>query len=278
MPAVEEAELRRLAAAAANGDHDALSEVVAAVRDGVYRLALRMFWDPPDAEDATQEALIRIITRIGSYRGEAAFSTWSYRVAANHMINWRQSRTEREHLTFRRFGEQLDDGLTDPNPVTPEDHLLAVEVKLGCTLGMLLCLDRDHRLAYVLSDVFELSSADGAYVCSISPAAFRKRASRARQQLRKFTAEHCGLVDRNRACRCDRRVATALDVGRLRPDHLLFAGGLDPATAVTQMEQLHDLSSLMHSHPDYEPPARLTAAVQEIIDSGRFTILDEQAP
>ena len=96
MPAVEPAELRRLAFAAGEGDSLALERVLTAVRDDIYRLALRMLWHPEDAEDATQEALIRVMTRIGSYRGEAAFSTWAYRVAANHILNWRQSRVERD--------------------------------------------------------------------------------------------------------------------------------------------------------------------------------------
>src|SRR5436190_24371770 len=114
MPAVDDGELRRMAFAAGEGDPAALERVVDAIRDDVYRLALRMLWHPEDAEDATQEALIRIMTRISSYRGEAAVRTWAYRVAANHIRNWRQSRVERENLTFRRFGQQLEDGLADP--------------------------------------------------------------------------------------------------------------------------------------------------------------------
>jgi RNA polymerase sigma factor (sigma-70 family) len=133
VPAVGDAELRRLVAEAAAGDRTAAEAVLAAVRDDVYRLALRMLWHPEDAEDATQEALIRILTRLGSYRGEAAFRTWAYRVAANHILNWRQSRVERERLDFRRFGEELSEGLAEPDPAAPDARLLAEEVKLGCT-------------------------------------------------------------------------------------------------------------------------------------------------
>ena len=96
MSAVEDAELRRLAFDAAAGDSAALEGVLARVQDDVYRLALRMLWHPQDAEDAMQEALIRIMTRISSYRGEAAFQTWAYRVAANHILNWRKGRAEQQ--------------------------------------------------------------------------------------------------------------------------------------------------------------------------------------
>src|SRR5205085_10008344 len=131
MPAVDDGELRRLAFAAGEGDPAALERVVDAIRDDVYRLALRILWNPEDAEDATQEALIRIMTRISSYRGDAAFGTWAYRVAANHVLNWLQSRIERENLTFRRFGEQLHAGLAEPESRGPAVAPRVAEVKLA---------------------------------------------------------------------------------------------------------------------------------------------------
>jgi RNA polymerase sigma factor (sigma-70 family) len=271
--AVDDVELRELAAKAAEGDRDALARAIASVRDDVYRLALRMLWHPQDAEDASQEALIRIMTRIGSYRGEAAFATWAYRVAANHILNWRKSRVEQENLNFRRYGEQLAEGLTEPDATRPEAELLAEEVKLGCTLGMLLCLDRDHRLAYVLTDVFDLPSTDAAFICDITPVALRKRASRARAQLRGFVSVHCGLVTKSAACRCDRRVSAALNHGRVDPDHLNFARGIDPQDAVGEMERLHDVASLMRNHPNYRAPEVVTEAVQSVIASGEYRIL-----
>ncbi len=273
MPALDADAVRSLALAAGAGDQDALEEVVAAVHDDVYRLALRMLWHPQDAEDATQEVLVRIVTRIATYRGDAAFKTWAYRVAANHILNWRESRVERESLSFRRFGESLQEGLAEPSPDRPDAEILAEEVKLGCTLGMLLCLDRDQRLAYVLSDVFELSSEDGAYVCDISAPAFRQRAARARAKLRAFVAEHCGLVNREAACRCDRRVEAAVRLGRVNPDALLFADRAELTSAVGEMERLHDLGSLMRSHPEYRAPGDAVERVRALVMSRRFRIL-----
>ncbi|HEX2048144.1 MAG TPA: RNA polymerase sigma factor [Acidimicrobiales bacterium] len=268
MPAVGVDGLSELAVAAAQGDTEALESLVAAVADDVYRLALRMLWHPQDAEDATQEALVRIVTRVGSFRGEASFRTWAYRVAANHLLN-RKSRMERETLTFRRFAEDLHEGLADHGAEGPDARLLAEEVKLGCTLGMLLCLDREQRLAYVLGDVLGLSGDDAAYVCGITPAAFRQRASRARAALRAFVAEHCGLVNAGSPCRCDRRVETAVRLGRVDPDRLLFAG------AVAEMERLHDLGSLMRDHPDYRAPRAAADRARDLIASGRFRLLSQ---
>ena len=178
--------------------------------------------------------------------------TWAYRVAANHIVNFRKSPAEQENLTFGRYGEQLLEGLAAPDSAQPDAGLLAQEVKLGCTLGMLLCLDRDHRLAYILTDVFDLPSADAAFICGITPAALRKRASRARGRLREFVSVHCGLVNKSAKCRCDRRVEAAVRTGRVQPGHLNFAQHLNPDDAVGEMERLHDLASLMRSHPGYQ--------------------------
>ena len=275
MPAVDADELSELAFAAAHGDSEAVERLVAAVADDVYRLALRMVWHPQDAEDAPQEALVRIVTRLGSFRGEAAFRTWAYRVAANHLINRGRSRMERENLTFRRFAEDLHDGLADRAAEGPDAALLAEEVKLGCTLGMLLCLDREQRLAYVLGDVLGLSGDDAAYVCGVSPVAFRQRASRARARLRAFVAEHCGLVGAEAACRCDRRVETALKRGRADPERLLFARRQEAVGAVEEMERLHDLGSLMRDHPDYRAPGAVVERARDLIASGRFRLLSD---
>jgi RNA polymerase sigma factor (sigma-70 family) len=266
--------LSRLGRAAAAGDPAALEKIIAAVRDDVYRLALRMLWHPDDAEDATQEALIRILTRIGSYRGEAAFRTWAYRVAANHILNWRHSRVEQENLNFRRYGEQLIEGLTGPDTTRPDAGLLVEEVKLGCTLGMLLCLDRDHRLAYLLSDVFDIPSSDAAYICDTTAAAFRQRASRARAQLRHFVGHHCGLVTKAAPCRCDRRMKAAIQNGRVQPDDLHFAADVDPGPAISEMEQLHDLASLMRNHPEYQAPEAVTTTIRTVIKSGKYKLLE----
>ena len=68
--------------------------------------------------------------------------------------------------------------------------------------------------------------------------------------------EHCGLVNAGAACRCDRRVETAVRLGRVDPERLLFARREQVADAVDDMERLHDLGSLIRSHPYYRAPGR----------------------
>ncbi|MGH7702529.1 MAG: RNA polymerase sigma factor, partial [Gemmatimonadales bacterium] len=267
---------------AREGDGAALETLVRAIKDDVYGLAIRMLWHPEDAEDATQEILLKVVTHLGSFRGESAFRTWVYRIATNHLLGIRKSRVEREELSFEVFADQLAAGLSGALEVPPDadQALLEEEVKIGCTQGMLLCLDREHRLAYILGEVFELAGDEAARVLDIEPAAFRKRLSRARSRIRGFMRGHCGLVNRDNPCRCARRIPHARETGRLDPGHLLFAthpsrGDRPPDLnrQVQEMEELHRAAAVFRSHPDYAGPERLLDAVRKLVESGRQSML-----
>ena len=276
-------DLEALVARARDGDREALEAVVERIRHRIYNLALRMLWHPADAEDATQEILVRIVTRLGSFRGESAFTTWTYRVAANYLLTTRKRRAEREELTFERFAEQLDEGLASaaPDPaIEVERRLLVEEMKIGCTQGMLLCLDRDHRLAYILGDIFGLNSTEAAEVTGVNSATFRKRLSRARARLHGFMERKCGLVDTANPCRCARRIDHAKNTGRIDPERLLFA--THPVRlpsveatrdAIDEIEGLHRTADLLRGHPEFAAPGAAADILRVLMQPTRRGVL-----
>jgi RNA polymerase sigma factor (sigma-70 family) len=276
--AASDASPEQLVAAARSGDADSLDALLALVRDDVYGLALRMLWDPDEAEDACQEILIKVLTHLDGYRGDAAVRTWVYRIAVNHLLDRRRSRLERQQLNFDAFAHDLDDALGDPNPALgPETELLAEEVKLGCTLAMLSCLDRDHRIAWILGEVFELSSDDAAWICDVTPATYRKRLSRARARLRAFVEANCGLVDPANACRCHRRINAAIATGRVRPGAApRFADphALTLRRATDEMKQLHTAASLLKDHPTYRASQVMTERIRALINLPGLTVIE----
>jgi RNA polymerase sigma factor (sigma-70 family) len=215
--------LEDLARQAIGGNREALDRLVRSLQGDVYGLALRMLWNREDAEDATQEILVRAVTRLAQFDFRSRLETWVYRIAVNYILDVRKSPVERMHLNFQRFGEDLAEGLSSDGPADAERSLLVEEVKIGCTLAMLQCLDRPHRLAYVLGEILELSGPDCAEVLGISPDLFRKRLQHARTAIAGFTRAHCGLASDNAACACHRRVPAAVRLGRVRPDGLDFA-------------------------------------------------------
>jgi RNA polymerase sigma factor (sigma-70 family) len=215
--------LEDVARRAIDGDREALNSLVGDLQGDIYGLALRMLWNREDAEDATQEILVRIVTRLSQFDFRSRLKTWVYRVAVNYILDVKKSAVERLHLAFDQFAEDLAEGLSADGPMDAERSLLVEEVKIGCTLGMLQCLDRPHRLAYVLGEILDMPGPEAADALEITPDVFRKRLQHARAAILSFTRSYCGLVSDTAACACNRRVPAALHVGRVRSDSLDFA-------------------------------------------------------
>jgi RNA polymerase sigma factor (sigma-70 family) len=227
--------LEDLARMAIEGDRDAVDRLVRVLQTDVYGLALRMLWNREDAEDATQEILVRVITRLSQFDFRSRLTTWVFRVAVNHILDTKKSPVERLNLTFDRFGEDLVEGLSDDGPADGERSILVEEVKIGCTLGMLQCLDRAHRATYILGEILELPAPEAARALAVTPATFRKRLQRARVRIESFTRKHCGLVSDDAACRCPRRVPAAIRLGRVHPGDPRFA---DSPTAFNETREI----------------------------------------
>lgn len=267
--------LEELVTRAQAGDRAALEAVVAAVQREIYGLALRFLWHPQDAEDATQEILIRLITRLGSFRGDSAFRTWTYRIACNALLSLKRRRMEQVNWTFEAFADDLAQGLSDAAPPeTPgvEHALLLEEVKIGCTYGMLLCLDREHRLAYILGEILELDHREAALALDVAPDTFRQRLSRARADIIDFMRAHCGLANPANPCRCRKRVRGAITLGRLDPAQLLFAASAERAKQfpmvlqeVRRLEAARRAAALYRSHGDHEPATDFMAWLRQVI-------------
>jgi RNA polymerase sigma factor (sigma-70 family) len=217
--------LDRLARRAAEGDGDALCGLVREIQHPMYRLALRFLGNPEDAQDACQEILIRIMTRLGTFEGRSKFSTWAYTVAVRSLLRTRKRLYESAVQGAEQYAAALDAGMgeIDPTLEEAEYRLLSEEVRISCTYGMLLCLPRAQRAAYLLADVLGLTDAEGADVLDCSREAFRQRVSRARRTLRIVIDNRCGLVDPANPCRCGRQIASAEAAGLLDRQRLRLA-------------------------------------------------------
>src|SRR5688572_11949941 len=134
-----------------SGDRDALEALVVRHQDWVYNVVLRMVYHPHDAEDVTQEVLIKLLTKLSTFEGRSHFRTWLYRVVVNHVLNMKRARAEAAQWTFRKYGDGLDNApdseLPDVRAVPVDVQLLVDEARITCSTGMLLCLNREQRLA-----------------------------------------------------------------------------------------------------------------------------------
>jgi len=219
---------RALVARARSGDRKALEELVQRHQAWIYNIAIRMLYHPQDAEDATQEILIKVLTRLSSFEGRSSFRTWLYRIVVNHVLNMKRGQVEVRHASvdFASYGAALDDTpeleLADPKATSAETDLLVTEAMISCTSGMLLCLDREQRLTFILGAIFGVSDTVAAEVLEITPDNFRQRLARARRDLRNFMNDKCGLVNQANPCRCAKKTRGFIQAGYVDPDNLLF--------------------------------------------------------
>jgi RNA polymerase sigma factor (sigma-70 family) len=261
---MDKAALAQFLQPALNGDRGAVESIVKEVQDWIYNLAIRMLWHPADAEDATQEILLKIVSNLHKFRGESSITTWIYSIATNYLLTTRKRRAEMEEMSFDDFENALNSEPPESLLTVPsnaDEQLLENEVKIGCMQGMLLCLDRDHRIVYILGEIFDVSSEEGAEMLNTTPVAFRKRLSRARDRIRAFMKTNCGLVNEDAQCRCSKQVPKALATNRINPDHLLFArrsANTHIKSLLKQMDDLERSAALFRGHPEYiAPPAIL---------------------
>jgi len=216
-----------LVADAQTGNRDALEQLITRHQRWIYNIVLRMVYDPHDAEDITQEILIKLITKLSTFEHRSSLRTWLYRIAVNHVLNMKRTKSEEWEWTFQKYGDGLaqapDEELPDPRAVPVDLQLLVEESKIGCTSGMLLCLSREQRLVYVLGGIFGVTDVVGAELLETSRDNFRQKLARARRDLHQFMDGHCGLVNEANPCRCAKKTQAFMKAGYVDPGNLLFA-------------------------------------------------------
>src|ERR1700682_6129998 len=247
------------------GDRQALEELIQRHQGWIYNIAVRMLYHPQDAEDATQEILLKALTRLSSFVGNSSFRTWLYRIVVNHVLNMKRGRADAAGWTFTRYGDSLDAtpdlDLPDPRSVPADVQLLVDEARIGCTSGVLLCLDREQRLGYILGEIFGVTDLIGAELLEISRESFRQKLARARRDLHNFLQDKCGLVNEANPCRCAKKTQGFMNAGFLDPQKLLLAREHVTRVRDVAEKKCEDLDALdemyaeIHrNHPFHDPP------------------------
>ena len=251
---------------AKKGDRTALEMLVLRHQAWIYNIAIRMVFLPQDAEEVTQEVLIKVITKLSTFKGESQFRTWLYRIAANHVLNMKRRGAETPTLSFASYGEAIartpDLELPDPKSVPVDVPLLVEETKIGCTMGMLLCLDRKQRLIFTLGAVLGASDTVGAEVLEMTADNFRQCLARARRDLHSFMNHQCGLVNKRNPCRCPKKTRGFIAAGHVDPRNLMFAPQLVKRVrdvAPETVRKIEDVVERQHAaiyrdHPFLKPP------------------------
>ena|SRR5688572_12469134 len=189
----ERALIRRLR----DRDERAFRELLERHRDKVFNITYRMLGNRAEAEDVAQEVFITVFKTIETFREEAKFSTWLYRVTVNHCKN-RIKYLARRHDRDR---DELDETMHSPNgvnintnysaPRTPQPDRALEGVQMESILQKAIeSLDDEHRIVVVLRDIEDLSIEEICEITSLPDGTVKSRLHRARLALRKKLQRH----------------------------------------------------------------------------------------
>ncbi len=272
-------ELSALIEKAVAGDKQSLETVLSSVQDLIFNLSLRMLGTFPDAEDASQDILLKVMTHLSSYKGESAFSTWVFRIATNHLRDYKKHMFAKFPLSFEFYGDDIQNADIQNVPDLTQDverSILAEELKLSCTNVMLQCLDAESRCIFILGTMFKIDSRIAGDILGITPEAYRQRLVRVRRKMADFLSEYCGEYGKGR-CRCVDRVDYAIQCRRIMPKQLSFTSapvlGETALEVKEAMEEIDGLSQVFSFCKTYQPPESLKKFVEEFLNGATYSVV-----
>jgi len=265
-----------LVQASLSGSRQALEMLILRHQPFIYNVALKMTTSPADAEDITQEVLLKVITNLSQFQGKSAFRTWLYRIVFNYILNMKKRNKEEMFTSFEGYGQFLD---SVPNTELTQDEAFVMketveEVKFSCMSGMLLCLDREQRLIYILGEVFRIDHRLASEFLEISPDNFRQKLARARRDLYNFMNNKCGLVNKNNPCRCPKKTKGLVQMGIVDPERLQFNAhyvqrirDLVPERAEKMLDSYEEHYQRLFSEHPFQMSERSHHLVESILNS-----------
>lgn len=254
------------------GNKNALEKLIERHYPYIYNVALKFFNNVQNAEDAAQEVIIKLISKIDSYNPKkATLRTWLYRIVFNHFLNAKKSGPEKVvtngFTTFFNIIEDIpDEELTDFKEQQKEE--LFEETKVACMSGMLMCLNREQRLTYIIGDLFNIDHNLAADIFNITPANFRKRLSRGRKDLYNWMTNKCGLVNKKNPCRCPKKTKGFIKGGFVNADSLKWNINFKERIyelSENQVDNMLNESDLIYHKLFQEHPFKVTKDKSEVI-------------
>ncbi len=275
-------ELQALVDKATAGDKKALETLVAGVQDIVFNLSLRMLGTFADAEDATQDILLKMITHLSSFRGDSSFTTWVFSIGVNHLKNYKKHMFAHCPLSFAYYGEDIENAEIEKVPdltQNVERNILAEELKMSCTNVMLQCLDVESRCIFILGTMFKLDSRIAGEILEMTPEAYRQRLFRIRRKMADFLGQYCGEYGSGR-CKCKDRVNYAIQSHRLNPLQLDYMTAEEiPIQTILDvknaMEDIDDLSQDFSFCKPYQSPERTRHLIREFLGSMQLSTIQK---
>ena len=207
---MSDAEQTSLLARLQAGDEQALVELADAYRTKIYQLAFRYLRSREDAEEVTQDVLFKVYRKVGEFRGDAALSSWIYRITFNAaMSRLRTVKYQRAQAQDRQAAETLQDRDGGNRPVDPtradiadwsqmaDEGVLRSQLRKR-VFGAILSLPAIYRAPVMLRDIQGMSTEEASAMLKVKDQTLKSRLHRGRLILRKQLADFAGGLTMHR--------------------------------------------------------------------------------
>ena len=207
---MSDAEQTSLLARLQAGDEQALAELADAYRTKIYQLAFRYLRSREDAEEVTQDVLFKVYRKVGEFRGDAALSSWIYRITFNAaMSRLRTVKYQRAQAQDRQAAETLQDRDGGSRPIDPtradiadwsqmaDEGVLRSQLRTR-VFGAILSLPAIYRAPVMLRDIHGMSTEEASAMLKVKDQTLKSRLHRGRLILRKQLADFAGGLTMHR--------------------------------------------------------------------------------
>ncbi|MEE9363129.1 MAG: RNA polymerase sigma factor [Cellulophaga sp.] len=241
----------KLIKATLSGDKVALDMLIKRHYSYTFNISLKMLYSHQDAEDVNQEIWIKTITQLKNFQFKSSFRTWIYRITVYHILDMKKKSVE---IAISKGFDGYANNLANisSQELNKEEKIVlkeaVEEAKISCMSGMLMCLDREQRLIYVMGDIFNIDHKLGSEIFGIKPDSYRQKLSRARKELFNFMNKQCSLVNTDNPCTCSKKTKGFIKVGYVNPEHLKFNADFKNKIYDKLVEKSDDLDSIKDNY------------------------------
>jgi RNA polymerase sigma-70 factor, ECF subfamily len=189
-----------------NGDEAAMAELAATYSAKIYQLAFRYLRNKEDAEEVTQDVLFKVYRKVGAFRGDAALSSWIYRITFNAaMSRLRTAKYQRAQEEERKTAMDADGESIVPASRADvadwsdlaDEHVLRSQLRRRA-LSAILALPAIYRAPVMLRDIQGMSTEEASAMLRVKDQTLKSRLHRGRLILRKQLADFAGGLTMHR--------------------------------------------------------------------------------
>jgi RNA polymerase sigma factor (sigma-70 family) len=227
----------------------------------VYAFALRIVGDEEEARDIAQETFVAVVDGIGAFRGESAVCTWVLSIAKNLCYKRLKDRREKKFSDIEAIIDEYSEEPSAEQSIL-ERRFYIEEVRNGCLLGLLQCLNFAQRCVFVLHLLNDVPIAEIAVIMGKSPNSIRIILSRARAGMRDFLCANCSMVRKGARCSCANMIAFSLKRNLIEKYH--------PRTDIPEIQE--ELRRFADEVELYRALPAPEIAIARLLESGRYKI------